>query len=294
MRVLAVVLSCLLLPIAAAEARPSPRAPARQHRSKPVKRVAIDRPAPAAAAEPQPLDPYADDPAAAPEPPEPPEPATTAAPAPAQARAPAPRPVGRGQSIGAPWNGRLQGATRLQLGERAHIRRPYRAFGTKTTVEHVRGAVRATLAAFPRTHDLAIGDISAERGGWISEHSSHRSGRDIDLGLFYKRKPAGYPESFVRATDKNLDRAATWGLLVNLLESHGKDGGVQVIFLDYDVQSLLYNWARENGVKPRSLDQIFQYPHGKGTSNGVVHHEPNHADHFHVRFRCAKADADCY
>ena len=200
----------------------------------------------------------------------------------------------RSQSIGSPWSGHLQDATRLSIGDGTYIRRPYRAFGTKTTVEHVRRAVRATLASFPKIHVLAIGDLSAEHGGWISEHSSHRSGRDIDLGLFYKRKPAGYPESFVRATDTNLDRAATWNLLVNLLASHDKDGGVQVVFLDYDVQSLLYKWAQQSGVKPRTLDQIFQYPHGKGSSNGIVHHEPNHADHFHVRFRCAKADADCY
>ena len=43
----------------------------------------------------------------------------------------------------------------------------------------------------------------------------------------------------------------------------------------------------------RFLDEIFQYPRGKGAAGGLVRHEPNHADHFHVRFRCAKADADC-
>jgi hypothetical protein len=280
MRALVVMLSGLLLSVAA-EARPSPRPAARQpHPSKQVKRVAIER---AARPEgPQPMDPYADtaDADALPEAPE------------AVPLAPPRR--GRGQSIGAPWAGRLQDATRLQLGDRAFIRRPYRAFGTKTTVDHVRRAVRATLAAFPRSHVLAIGDLSAEHGGWISEHSSHRSGRDVDLGLFYKQKPAGYPESFVRATDENLDRAATWGLLANLLQSYGTDGGVQIVFLDYDVQGLLYKWAQARGVKPRVLGQIFQYPHGRGSGNGIVHHEPNHDNHLHVRFRCAKADADCY
>jgi hypothetical protein len=212
---------------------------------------------------------------------------------------PAPAPAatrrrGRGQSIGSPWSGQLQGATRLSIVGGAYLRRPHRAFGTKTTVDHIRRAVRATRAAFPRTHTLAIGDLSAPNGGWISEHSSHRSGRDVDLGLFYKRKPAGYPQSFVRATDANLDRAATWALLANLLTTHGKDGGVQIVFLDYGLQGLLYRWAQARGVKPRVLDQIFQYPRGRGTGFGIVHHEPNHDNHLHVRFRCAKADADCY
>ncbi len=355
MRVLAVVLSCLLLATAIAEARPQ-RRPAKQQRHKQAKqpsqkqakqqrhkqtkqpsqkqakqhpqkqakraatkaradkaaparpRVAVAKrtpavvaePAPAVveqvpafaeqapaaaeqavavaeqavATEPRPIDPYAD---------------LDAAPAPI----PAPRRGPGGQSIGAPWAGRLQDATRLHLGDGAYIRRPHRAFGTRTTVEHIRRAVLETLASHPDAHALAIGDLSAERGGWISEHSSHRSGRDVDLGLFYKHPPDGYPASFVRATDENLDRAATWTLLVNLLATHGEDGGVQMIFLDYDVQGLLYRWAQANGVKERVLAPIFQYPNGRW-SDGIVRHEPHHADHLHVRFRCAKADTACY
>src|SRR5262245_43514437 len=37
----------------------------------------------------------------------------------------------RGQSIGAPWEGRLQKATELPPGDGYHIRRPTRAFGTE-------------------------------------------------------------------------------------------------------------------------------------------------------------------
>jgi hypothetical protein len=265
MRVLAVVLSCLLFATAVADARTSPRV-TRQLRQKQGKRVSVANRA--AIADPRPID-------------------EDAAPAPAPARR------GGAQSVGSPWSGRLQDATRLALGDGAHLRRPYRAFGTRTTVEHVRRAVRATLASRPKPHVLAIGDLSAEHGGWISDHSSHRSGRDVDLGFFYKRRPAAYPESFVPATDDNLDRAATWALLVNLLASYGKDGGIQMIFLDYDVQGLLYKWALASGVKPKLLDPIFQYPNGPG-SDGIVRHAPNHDNHFHVRYRCAKADAACY
>ena len=261
MRVLAVVISSLLV-ATVADARPA-RRPAPSHRHKqPHKRVAVEKRAPAG--EPRPEDPYA-------------EPAR-----------------GLSQSIGSPWSGRLQNATRLRLGDSAYIRRPLRAYGTRTTVEHIRRAVDATLATFPKTHVLAIGDISAKDGGWISEHNSHRSGRDVDLGLFFKRKPAGYPASFASATADNLDRAATWALLANLLDTSGDDGGVQMIFLDFEVQGLLYHWAAANGVAARRLDRIFQYPHGRGSPAGVVRHEPHHDNHLHVRFRCAKADAGCY
>jgi Penicillin-insensitive murein endopeptidase len=293
MRVLAVVLSCLWFAAGVADARPSPRV-TKQLRQKKGKRVTAERRAavvePRPEPEPQPIDPYAghgdvdDTEGAAPAP----------APAPASTSA-SHRGHGRatGQSIGAPWAGRLQNATRLALGNGAFIRRPQRTFGTKTTVEHIRSAVRATRASFPKMHALAVGDLSAQHGGWISEHNSHRSGRDVDLGFFFKRRPPGYPESFVRATDENLDRAATWALLVNLLGSYGKDGGVQMIFLDYGVQGLLYKWALAAGVKQRLLGQIFQYPNGAG-GGGIVRHAPNHDNHFHVRYRCAKADAACY
>lgn len=197
------------------------------------------------------------------------------------------------QSIGAPWSGQLRNATRLRPGERYHLRRPHRTFGTRTTVEHVRRAIVETLAQFPKAHALAIGDLSAEAGGWITEHRSHQTGRDVDLGLFYRHKPAAYPASFVDATDATLHRAATWALLSKLAATASRDGGAQIIFLDYDVQGLLYRWAKDHGVSAERLAKVFQYPRGRGAAAGLVRHEPNHANHIHVRFKCAAADARC-
>jgi murein endopeptidase len=200
--------------------------------------------------------------------------------------------VDRRQSIGSPSSGRLLHATRLRLSDGVYIRRPERAFGTRTTVELIRRAVNDTLEELPRIHTLAIGDLSSRDGGWISEHRSHQSGRDVDVGLFYLHKPSGYPASFVTATEDNLDPAATFTLLSNLLATTDEDGGVQVIFLDYDVQGLIYNWAVEHGISKRRLARIFEYPHGRG-GGGLVRHIPYHDNHMHVRFRCAATDRNC-
>lgn len=199
----------------------------------------------------------------------------------------------RGQSIGAPWAGELRNATKMPAGKGYHLRRPYRAYGTRKMVSHLRRAIADTRESHPRAHVLAIGDLSAERGGWISDHSSHRSGRDVDLGLYFKKKPAGYPDSFVGATADNLDKAATWALIRNLASTADADGGVQVIFLDYGVQGILYRWAKANGVSEKRLGKTFQYPYGKGVATGLVRHEPNHHDHLHVRFKCPGADRHC-
>ena len=200
---------------------------------------------------------------------------------------------GTGQSLGAPWAGRLQHPTQLMPGDGYVIRRPARAFGTATTVEIIERAIDATREAFPDEHVLAIGDISAESGGTITQHRSHQSGRDVDIGLFYLEQPAGYPASFIHADEANLDCAATFKLLESFLASTNEDGGVQMVFLDFDVQGILYAWAKDHGVSERRLERIFQYPHGRGSSEGIVRHEPNHDNHMHVRFQCPSDDRSC-
>lgn len=198
-----------------------------------------------------------------------------------------------GQSIGLPWRGRLQSAARLGYGEGYVLRRPHRTYGTRTTVAHVESALAELRHKFPRLHTLAVGDLSAANGGRISEHRSHQSGRDIDLGLCFHERPRGYPEHFVVATEKTLNAAATWALISALADTSELDGGLSMIFLDFNVQGMIYRWALAEGIDQERLDRIFQYPHGRGSGLGVVRHAPNHADHLHARFRCASDETGC-
>ncbi|MBL9017684.1 MAG: hypothetical protein JNL83_26075, partial [Myxococcales bacterium] len=69
--------------------------------------------------------------------------------------------------------------------------------------------------------------------------------------------------------------------------------GVKMMFLDFELQGVIYKWAKENGVKESRLNRIFQYPHGRGAAAGLVRHEPNHKNHLHVRYQCAAADIAC-
>lgn len=202
-------------------------------------------------------------------------------------------PLVAGQSVGKPWAGKLRNGVKLPSGNGYLIRRPARAFATAHVIAHVRQAIRTVRADHRGLHTLAIGDLSQKRGGAITEHRSHQSGRDLDIGFFYKRKPAGYPESFASATERNLDKAATWDLLVAFARTADDAGGVQAIFVDYDVQGMLYEWALERGVDEGYLDRLFQYPDGKGGGAGLVRHEPHHDDHFHVRFKCPPGDGGC-
>ncbi len=198
-----------------------------------------------------------------------------------------------GQSVGRPWKGSLRRPTRLPGGRGYLIRRPLRAYGTAAMVATIRDAIARVRDDHPELHTLAIGDLSAIRGGWITEHSSHQSGRDVDIGFYFRQRPAAYPQAFARATPTNLDRAATWDLLVGFARTADDPAGVQAIFLDYQVQGLLYEWAQDRGVDERYLDRLFQYPHGIAGGGGLVRHEPHHDDHMHVRFRCPPRDRAC-
>jgi hypothetical protein len=198
-----------------------------------------------------------------------------------------------GQSIGHPWRGRLQSAARLGYGEGYILRRPNRTYGTRTTVAHVEHALAELRQKFPRLHTLAVGDLSLPSGGPVSEHRSHQSGRDIDLGLCYHTRPRGYPEHFVVATEATLNAAATWALISALDDTADLDGGIEMIFLDFQVQGMIYRWALAEGIDHERLERIFQFPHGRGSGVGLVRHAPNHADHLHARFRCAADETGC-
>ncbi len=191
------------------------------------------------------------------------------------------------ESVGKPWSGRLRGGERLPSGEGYNIRRPNRAFGAPHVVEHLRDAIAVVRALYPDVHDLAIGDLSAEHGGKLANHHSHQSGLDVDVGFYYEVVPEGYPDRFAPA-DRDLDLEATWALLTAFARTSPLPSGVEMIFLDYDVQARLHAWARKRGTPDDQLAALLQYPRGKDALSGLVRHWPNHTDHMHVRFKPAK------
>lgn len=173
---------------------------------------------------------------------------------------------------------------RLPMGEGYRIRRPTRAFGAPHVVDYLEKTIQVVRALYPEVHTLAIGDISAEHGGKLANHLSHRTGLDVDVGFYFYTMPPGYPDKFV-AANTDLDLEATWALLTAFARTQHLDDGVQMIFLDYDIQARLHAWARKRGTPDDQLAQILQYPRGEESFSGLVRHWPNHADHMHVRFK---------
>lgn len=196
-------------------------------------------------------------------------------------------------SIGRPQCGYLAHPVELPEHPAYHRRHPKVAYGTKATVHHLGRAIEAATTRAPWVHPLAIGDLSVEHGGPLVAHRSHQSGRDVDVGLYYLDPPPSVPHRFVPATAENLDREATWALLTALARTAWSPAGVDYMLLDYDVQRLVFEWARARGVPDPQLRRILQYPRPPDAPVALVRHFPKHDDHIHVRFRCPPNDTWC-
>jgi hypothetical protein len=153
---------------------------------------------------------------------------------------------------------------------------PHKAWGTSTTVANLQKVFASYHEAYPEAQSLYVHDLSRQRGGRLAPHSSHRSGRDVDIRVI-QDPPT---DKYRNATAKTIDLERTWFLLSALIQTHE----VEYIFLDARLQRVLYRYAQDQGVSEAELDTIFQYPRRARAQSGIIRHEPGHRDHFHVRF----------
>jgi LysM repeat protein len=170
---------------------------------------------------------------------------------------------------------------KLEAADGFIMKRPSRAYGTKHLIEHLRGAIAEVRALYPNVPTLAIGDISAASGGKISDHKSHQAGLDVDVGFYVT---TGAQTAFADA-NSSFDLEANWALLAAFTRTAALDDGVSMIFLDYDLQHRMYDFAKQRGTPDSELEFIFQYPRGRDELSGLVRHWPGHGNHFHVRFK---------
>ena len=148
------------------------------------------------------------------------------------------------------------------------------SWATPRTVALLRDAIRE-YARGRKAPKLHIGDISLKNGGPFSPHLSHQDGRDVDIAyVLHDRSRFGV------ATSSNLDRRHTWQLLRTLLDTRS----ITYVFVDYEVQRMLYEHALGEGLTAEQLDPWFQYPYGRRAARGIIRHWKGHRDHFHVRF----------
>ena len=176
-------------------------------------------------------------------------------------------------SVGFAESGRMIGAVKMSQDPAWTLVVPEYAWGTQETVDYLSAAARLVKAQFPDSVPLRVNHIGKKDGGYVRPHRSHQSGRDVDLGFFYKNDvdPGGLP----RAREKLIDPARNWALIRAIVTQTD----VQVILADRRIQNVLYEHALAQGEDKEWLDSLFH----AGTAS-LVQHARRHRDHFHVRF----------
>ena len=191
------------------------------------------------------------------------------------------------ESVGSPSSGKLINGEKLPTGPGyTYGRRPH-IYGTNETITLLIECVGKFRRKHPKAPTVIVGNLSRRKGGHLDPHKSHQSGRDFDMGYMHKKKfqPVN---SMIGTNQKNMAPRLTWDLMWSFLDT----GRVKNIFVDYDVQKVLYEHLKKRNFTKRYLKKTFQYPRGKG-AEAVIKHVKGHHHHMHVRFFCPKGDKRC-
>jgi len=205
-----------------------------------------------------------------------------------------------GGSVGAPHRGVLTDAVKLpQRGEGfVRFRSDDIRWGSARLVHVIEHAARTVGEQRPGGAPLVVADLSAQSGGKISRHRSHRTGRDADLLLFATTadgRPVRTP-GFVRfgrdgltrtkvrgkTTYLRIDIERQWLLVKALIQA--PEAHVQWLFVSRWLEAMLVDHALARG---EDLSLIW---HAE-----TVLHQPSdsasHDDHIHMRLACTPDEA---
>jgi murein endopeptidase len=171
-------------------------------------------------------------------------------------------------SIGFADRGRVINAVQMPDDPAWIVERPTYAYGTREAIDALALVFRSVHRQFPESAPARLSHLGARDGGYLRPHRSHQSGRDADIGFFYKgdRFP---PRSAPR--ERLMDPARNWALLKALIT----ETDVQLILVDRGIQNVLRRYALAIGENAAWLGKVFDQ---------VVKHARAHRDHFHVRF----------
>jgi penicillin-insensitive murein endopeptidase len=200
------------------------------------------------------------------------------------------------RSNGLPWDGTLTRAVRLRM---SAMLRPVQSYarqghfyGTAELVSLLERTARAVATRWPRSQ-LAVGELSAARGGKLDGHHSHRSGRDADVAFFMRDEQGQHARflHFVTFGSEGVgtrarrtlyfDDARNWAVVATMLRD--QESRVQYMFVAQTIRTRLLMEARRQGESDEFL-----------RAAAAVLVEPKerhkHDNHFHVRIYCPVND----
>jgi penicillin-insensitive murein DD-endopeptidase len=200
---------------------------------------------------------------------------------------------GRALSIGSPTDGELLGGVALAPRPYLDLRWPDGPrWGLPSMVRMLDRAASRVSRRHPGSV-LLVGDLSKERGGNLEGHASHESGRDADVGFYYRTQGKPFRAQRLMRVDPGgrvaglphieFDDARNWELVEAFLTD--PEVVVQRIFVADPIRKRLLSHARQQGASPRVFARAEVALHQPGRG-------PAHDDHFHVRIACPRGQRD--
>ncbi len=191
-------------------------------------------------------------------------------------------------SIGSPNRGKLRNGMPLPEGPgwRLRVHRP-RTFGTTHTIAALVDAFETYGRQYPDGPKIRVGEIAKRNGGRVPPHSSHRSGRDIDIGYIFHGIDDG-EHRWKYMNVQNFDAEKNWALVQAILATDQ----VQTIYIAKKLQKLLHKEAAKH-LSEAELTALFEFPRSPGSATATIQHWRGHANHMHVRFKCEPGNRRC-
>jgi LysM repeat protein len=188
-----------------------------------------------------------------------------------------------GYEVGRPNRGHLVNGVQLPESEMVRILDPDKVWGTTHTIQNLLLAIATFRRDSGFDQPLTISSISLRKGGRFGPHSSHRTGRDVDIRLPRK---SGAPKG---EAPSSIDWTHTWRLVEALVGT----GEVEYIFVSWSRQKYLHRAAQSAGASKEQLEKLVQWPRKPNTNKGIVRHADGHTVHLHVRFKCTPGNSRC-
>ncbi len=133
---------------------------------------------------------------------------------------------------------------------------------------------------------IELGDLSAERGGFVEGHKSHQNGLDADIGFLISSAAKDYYGQSVLGvrgqvlSDFMIENQ--WSLFRNMISLY--NGKVHFFLVHKEVKKAFCRLASKRGDNDKiSLETLRR-----------LYVQPGHHDHFHLRMKCPKDNSRCF
>ncbi len=202
------------------------------------------------------------------------------------------------QSIGSASCGALQNGIKIGSGNPYYriLRDPEKHYGTSELINTIEKIGCVITHEYGNTGKVAVGHMSQEGGGKLSVgsghfHASHQSGRDADIGFYFRNKQGvlttemtTMADAPTQTVDSRFDAKANWLFIREFI----KQDSAEAVFIYQPLEDAIINYAVQTNEDPALIKKAKDMMQGGFTALGIQHN-----NHFHIRIKCPSGDSLC-